>query len=189
MESDMTRAQITDPELEELADRAAPLDTLLVDAALGSMRRPAPNSSKVRFAAQLARHPVATGRRLGSLAAELAWVGVGTSTITPSKVELIQYRPQSQRVREIPPSFPSGHAAPAFAFASAVGRAASGVRLPLRVAAATVDNSRVHTGLHLQSDVAIGAAVGELCDLAVRRLETHWAGVPQRGGDHDDKRR
>lgn len=61
----MTRAQTTDPELEELADRAAPLPALLVDAALGPMRRLAPISSTVRFAAQLARHPVATGRRAG----------------------------------------------------------------------------------------------------------------------------
>ena len=49
------------------------------------MRRLAPNSSTVRFAARLARHPVATGRRLGSLAADLARIGVGISTIAPSK--------------------------------------------------------------------------------------------------------
>jgi len=81
----MTRTEITEPELEELADRAAPLDALLVDAALGPMRRLAPNSSTVRFAARLARHPMATGRRLGSLAGELARVGAGTSTLAPSK--------------------------------------------------------------------------------------------------------
>jgi polyhydroxyalkanoate synthase subunit PhaC len=52
----MTRAETTDPEPEELADRAAPLDALLVDAALGPRRRLAPNSSTVRFAARLARH-------------------------------------------------------------------------------------------------------------------------------------
>src|SRR4029450_12581918 len=80
----MTRAETTDPEPEELADWAGPLDALLVDAALGPMRRLAPNSSTVRFAARLARHPVATGRRLGSLAGGLARVGVGTSTVAPS---------------------------------------------------------------------------------------------------------
>ena len=53
----MTGAEMTDPEPEELADRAAPLDALLVDAALGPMRRLAPNASTVRFAARLARHP------------------------------------------------------------------------------------------------------------------------------------
>src|SRR6266536_1811462 len=81
----MTRTEMTDPELAELADRAAPLDALLVDAALGPVPRLAPNSSTLRFAARLARHPVATGRRLGSLAAELGRVGVGTSTVAPSK--------------------------------------------------------------------------------------------------------
>ncbi len=75
---------MTSPELEELADRAAPLDVLLVDAALGPVRRLAPNSSTVRFAARLAGRPVTTGRRLGGLAAELARVAVGTSTMAPS---------------------------------------------------------------------------------------------------------
>jgi polyhydroxyalkanoate synthase len=76
---------MTGPELDELADRAAPLDALLVDAGLGPMRRLAPNSSTVRFAARLARDPVVAGRRLGDLAAELGRVGVGRSTIAPSK--------------------------------------------------------------------------------------------------------
>jgi polyhydroxyalkanoate synthase subunit PhaC len=70
---------------DELADQAAPLDALLVDAALGPMRRLAPNSSTARFAARLASHPRTTGRRLGSLTAELARVVAGTSTIAPSK--------------------------------------------------------------------------------------------------------
>src|SRR4029453_7919473 len=47
--------------------------------------RLAPNSSTVRFAAGLARHPGATGRGLGSLAGELARVSVGPSTLAPSK--------------------------------------------------------------------------------------------------------
>jgi polyhydroxyalkanoate synthase subunit PhaC len=81
----MTRTEMTVSELDERADRAAPLDALLVDAALGPMRRLAPNASTVRFAARLARDPVVTSRRLGSLAAELARVCVGRSTIAPSK--------------------------------------------------------------------------------------------------------
>jgi polyhydroxyalkanoate synthase len=45
----------------------------------------APNSSTARFAVRLARHPRTTARRLGSLTAELARVGVGVSTVAPSK--------------------------------------------------------------------------------------------------------
>ena len=85
--------------------------------------------------------------------------------------------PDSRRVRRpVSMSFPSGHAASAFAFASAMGQAAPGVRLPLRVAAATVAYSRVHTGVHYLSDVAVGAVIGNLCGGAVRRLATHLAG-------------
>jgi len=53
----MSRAQMTEPALAALADRGAPLDALLVDAALGPLRRLAPKSSTLRFAARLARHP------------------------------------------------------------------------------------------------------------------------------------
>ena len=76
----MATVEMISPDMDEPADRAAPLDALLVDAALGPLRRLAPNSSTVRFAARLARHPVTTGRRLGSLTAELVRIGVGTST-------------------------------------------------------------------------------------------------------------
>lgn len=83
----------------------------------------------------------------------------------------------SRRVRRpASRSFPSGHAASAFAFASATGQAVPSARLPLYVAAATVAYSRVHTGVHYPSDVAIGAVVGELCGRAVRRLAIHLAG-------------
>jgi polyhydroxyalkanoate synthase len=81
----MTTESTTRPVPDEVADEAAPLDALLVDAALGPLRRVAPDASTVRFALQLARRPYTIGRRLGGLAAELARIGVGTSTVTPSK--------------------------------------------------------------------------------------------------------
>jgi membrane-associated phospholipid phosphatase len=43
-------------------------------------------------------------------------------------------------------SFPSGHAASAFAFASAVGTQLSRLSLPLQLLAAAVAYSRVHVG-------------------------------------------
>ncbi|HEY2956812.1 MAG TPA: alpha/beta fold hydrolase [Actinomycetota bacterium] len=70
---------------DDLADQAAPLDALLVDAALGPLRRLTPDSSTARFVIELARRPRTTGRRLAGLAAELARVGAGTSTVAPSK--------------------------------------------------------------------------------------------------------
>jgi undecaprenyl-diphosphatase len=88
--------------------------------------------------------------------------------------------PDSRRVRRPgSPSFPSGHAASASAFASAAGQAAPGLWLPLHAAAATVAFSRVHTGVHYTSDVVVGAMVGDLCGQAMGRLATR---LPRRAG-------
>ena len=84
---------------------------------------------------------------------------------------------ESRRVRRpVSTSFPSGHAASAFAFASAMGHALPSLRVPLRAAAATVAYSRVHTGVHYPSDVAVGALVGDLCAGAAQRLAAHLTG-------------
>jgi undecaprenyl-diphosphatase len=84
--------------------------------------------------------------------------------------------PDSRQVRQpASASFPSGHAASAFAFASAVGEVAPGLWLPLHVAAVTVAYSRVHTGVHYPSDVAFGAVIGDFCGWSVRWLATRLA--------------
>src|SRR6187455_1724929 len=57
------------------AEQAAPLDALLVDAALGTYRRFAPNSSTVKWVARLAFQPRTTGRRLGDLVSQVARIG------------------------------------------------------------------------------------------------------------------
>jgi undecaprenyl-diphosphatase len=57
-------------------------------------------------------------------------------------------------------SFPSGHAASAFAFAYAVGRHVPGLAVPIRLLAAMVAYSRVHTGVHYPGDVLIGSITG-----------------------------
>ncbi|MGZ4299908.1 MAG: phosphatase PAP2 family protein [Solirubrobacteraceae bacterium] len=57
-------------------------------------------------------------------------------------------------------SFPSGHTAAAFAFASAVGRVLPLAGVPLRALAALVGYSRVHTGVHYPGDVIAGALIG-----------------------------
>jgi polyhydroxyalkanoate synthase subunit PhaC len=80
----MTAAPIAPPGPNG-ADRAAPLDALLVDAALGPLRRFVPNASTARFAAGLVRRPRTAGRRLGGLVTEISRIGVGTSTRAPSQ--------------------------------------------------------------------------------------------------------
>jgi membrane-associated phospholipid phosphatase len=57
-------------------------------------------------------------------------------------------------------SFPSGHAASAFAFASGASFALPAVGFPLNLAAAVVAYSRVHTGVHYPGDVVAGAVAG-----------------------------
>ena len=57
-------------------------------------------------------------------------------------------------------SFPSGHAASAFAFATGVAGAQPRIGMPLRALAALVAYSRVHTGVHFPGDVVVGALVG-----------------------------
>jgi len=57
-------------------------------------------------------------------------------------------------------SFPSGHSASAFAFASAAGTAAPVLSPPLHLLAALVAYSRVHTGVHYPGDVVVGSLIG-----------------------------
>jgi len=58
------------------------------------------------------------------------------------------------------PSFPSGHAASASAFATGVATAWPEAASPLSAAALVVSYSRVHTGVHYPVDVIAGDIVG-----------------------------
>jgi membrane-associated phospholipid phosphatase len=81
--------------------------------------------------------------------------------------------PTGRRVRmPTSTSFPSGHAASAFAFATGVATAAPRAALPLSAAAALVSYSRVHTGVHYPSDVIVGAVLcAGLAPLVVAALD------------------
>jgi len=64
-------------------------------------------------------------------------------------------------------SFPSGHAASAFAFATAAGRVLPAASTPLHLLAVAGAYSRVHTGAHYPVDVIAGAAAGVAAAAAV----------------------
>jgi len=57
-------------------------------------------------------------------------------------------------------SFPSGHSASAMAFAEGVSTAAPLLGVPIRLLAAAVAYSRVHTGVHYPGDVVAGSLIG-----------------------------
>ncbi len=67
-------------------------------------------------------------------------------------------------------SFPSGHAASAAAFATAVGLESGRLGLAVAPVAAAVAYSRVHVGVHWTSDVAAGAVLGA----GVATLTRRW---------------
>ena len=76
-------------------------------------------------------------------------------------------------------SFPSGHAASAFAFAGGVASEAPAPGALLTALAALVAYSRVHTGVHYPSDVVAGAVIGAaLSPIAVAATERHRAAAP-----------
>lgn len=72
-------------ESTRLADASAPLDVLLVDAALGPVRRLVPDRSTAKWAASLAHRPRTTVRRLGGLGAEAVRILAGGSDLAPRR--------------------------------------------------------------------------------------------------------
>lgn len=57
-------------------------------------------------------------------------------------------------------SFPSGHSASAFAFATAISRDSPWIAIAIQFLACGVAYSRVHTGVHYPGDTVAGALIG-----------------------------
>ena len=75
-------------------------------------------------------------------------------------------------------SFPSGHAAAAFAFATAIIRDSPWLAVAIQFLAGSVAYSRVHTGVHYPGDTIAGALIGAgtgqaVSSLADRTLGSH----------------
>ena len=114
---------------------------------------------------------LAGGRRGRRAALEgVVAIGVTSATVNLGVKQVARRRrpdrdhPAVFEDRQVPmpgsTSFPSGHAASAFAFAYAVGRHLPVLALPIRLLAAAVAYSRVHTGVHYPGDVVIGSVTG-----------------------------
>jgi undecaprenyl-diphosphatase len=106
------------------------------------------------------------GSRVCALSASIA-AGVGALAAAFVKVITDRARPplaESSVVPLIPlpdsTSFPSGHAATAFAAATAVALVYPRFRVPVLALASLVALSRVYLGVHYWSDVVVGSVLG-----------------------------
>src|SRR5512135_2040508 len=126
-----------------------------------------------------------TGRSRQAAVLGLTSVGLASATVNLAAKRALRRRrpdrasaavPQRRRIRmPTSTSFPSGHAASAFAFASAVGDQLPLTSLPLRLLATAVAYSRVHTGVHYPADAVTGSLIGTVTAVAVRHLtRTRW---------------
>jgi YegS/Rv2252/BmrU family lipid kinase len=85
-------------------------------------------------------------------------------------------------------SFPSGHSASAFAFATGAAIEAPALAPPLLSLAATVAFSRVHTRVHYPSDVAAGAALGVAAAIATGPVSARFSDLlEQAAGRREDR--
>lgn len=184
--------------LQQVLDELGALDRAAYEAVVTT---PTPHLDRpLRHLSNAANHSALWVAVAGGLAAvggrrgrRAAWVGLVSVGITSAVANLgaknlyarrrpgrVQGGVSEERHAPMPgsSSFPSGHSATAFAFATAVGHELPWLSLPLRVLAATVAYSRVHTGVHYPGDVvsgsvlggAVGITVASVASRRVRRL-------------------
>jgi undecaprenyl-diphosphatase len=169
--------------LDRAAHRAiADTPSPTIDASLRRLSDAA-NESKLWLVAGAALFAVGGARGRRAALQGVASIGC-TSVVTNLVVKplLRRGRPErpldrSPRHTKMPksPSFPSGHAASAFAFANGAAATMPLLGLPLRALAGAVAYSRVHAGVHYPGDVVVGAllgaAVGDVVVAALAGME------------------
>jgi membrane-associated phospholipid phosphatase len=173
-------AWLRDAERVDLAVYAAiaRTPTPALDAAMSRLTRAADYSRLWLAAAAIL---ATSGGRRGRSA---AWSGLASVGVSAAVVNLVLKplggRRRPDRVADQVPlarqtrmpistSFPSGHSAAAFAFATGVDHVVPAASIPLQGLAALVAYSRVHTGVHYPGDVIAGALAGTI----LARLTTY----------------
>jgi undecaprenyl-diphosphatase len=181
---------VTSGPLRSAAERARQLDLALYRA-VADTRSPGLDASLSRLsqAANYSRLSLAAAAILalggGPAGRRAAARGLASLAVTAALVNVV-FKPLTRRrrpaIKRITPlvrvpssrSFPSGHTAAAFAFATGVAHALPPAAPPLYALAALVGYSRIHTGVHYPLDVAVGAlsgiALAELTNAWVNRL-------------------
>jgi membrane-associated phospholipid phosphatase len=149
--------------------------TPLLDGALSRLSRAADYSRLSLAAATVLalaggeRGRRAAARGLASVAITAVVVNVALKPLTQRRRPAIAHARPLVRMPGSR-SFPSGHTAAAFAFATGAARVLPPAALPLYAMAALVGYSRVHTGVHYPLDVVSGA----LCGVALAELTSAY---------------
>jgi undecaprenyl-diphosphatase len=147
----------------------AATDTPSLDVAMRGLSRAA-DHSKLWFA--IAAGLAVLSGPSGRLAARKGLVSLGIASALANLIAKplsTRRRPARKEAEELArrhvpmprsTSFPSGHTASAFAFATGAAGAQPILSAPLRALATLVGYSRVHTGVHYPADVLAGAFIG-----------------------------
>ena len=156
-------------------------DTPRLDGAMRRLSRAA-DYSRLSIASSLLMSVAGGSRGRRAAVSGLAAVGL-TSTVVNVALKPVGRRRRpprdahgivpARRVRmPSSASFPSGHSASAFAFAVGAGRVLPAAGVPLRMLAAAVAYSRVHTGVHYPGDVIAGSLTGAIiADLSADTID------------------
>jgi len=101
--------------------------------------------------------------------ADLAALGI-KDLVGRERPFIVSPEPEPLILGLVSDSFPSGHAATAFAGAATLSRFLPGRWPVLLLLAAAVAFSRVYVGVHFPADVVAGAAIGVATAIALRKL-------------------